>query len=86
MKKLRLTFNKDIDEYPEIKNIIDDIKTKFEVIEDDDTFDLLRYVDINANLLSVGVSDIQICISSVLKPHIFIALYNKYLYKVEMYL
>ena len=87
MKTIRLVFNKDLDDVSMlmIEETIMQLKNKFNVIDDDNSYDTLRYIDIDG-------MDLEICscpflsIQNVIKPHLHVGIYNKYLYKVEIVL
>ena len=85
MKTIRLVFNKDLDDVSmlEIADIISELKRTFNVIEDDNGYSMLRYIEIDAEHLVLGTYPF-ISIQDITKPHLHVGIYNKYLYKVEL--
>lgn len=87
MKTIRLIFNKDLSEVDmtAIDNIVEKLKKQFNVIEDDDSMLSLRFVEIDAEHLTLETYPF-IRIQDITIPHLHIGIYDKYLYKVEIVL
>lgn len=87
MKTIRLIFNKDLSEVEmsAIDGIVVTLKKHFNVIEDDDSMLSLRFVEIDAEHLTLGTYPF-ISIQDITTPHLHIGIYDKYLYKVEIVL
>ena len=82
MKTIMLELKTSTDE-----NIVQDIINKFKVIDDTkDRYDSLRFVTIKDKDVNIDLNGITVVISSISKPHIFVSIYKKFVYAVEVFL
>lgn len=84
MKKVILEIKQSISE--EVMNeIITDLKTRFNVIDDsNDKYENIRFVTIDAELMEINHDALGVCLISITKPHIFVGIYQKYLIGVSV--
>ena len=85
MKNIRFIFNKDNDEMKgDVELMVAHINKNFEIIEDDNEYETLRYVTINAYLVLLTDEQIGFGIRSIIEPHKFVSIPNDLLWKVEV--
>ena len=79
MKKVILEIKQSISE--EVMNeIITDLKTRFNIIDDsNDKYENIRFVTIDAESMEIHFNALGIDLISICKPHVFVAIYQKYL-------
>lgn len=83
MEKIMFTFNKDLDA-ERIDYIVSLMKDYYHVLEDDNEFELLRYVTIDAHLVDIKFTDYDVCLCDVLKLHNFVRIPNKFVFEVKV--
>lgn len=83
MEKIMFTLNKDLDT-ERIDYIVSLMNDYFHVLEDDNEFELLRYVTIDAHLVDIKFTDYDVCLRDVLKPHNFVGIPNKFVFEVKV--
>ena len=85
MKKIMFSFNKDTDEMKDdVELLVARINKNFEIIEDDNEYETLRYITINADLVLLTDEQIGFGIRSIIQPHKFVSIPNHLLWKVEV--
>lgn len=79
MKKVTLEIKQSTSE--EVMNeIITDLKTRFNVIEDsNDKYENIRFVTIDADHVHIDTESLGVTLRDIIKPHIFVAIYKKFL-------
>ena len=88
MDKIVLSLNKDVNEnsYDEdyIDNCVSLINDYFTILEDDNSFELLRYVTIDAKYVNIEFNAICVCLQDILKPHHHVSIPNKFVFEVKV--
>lgn len=79
MKKVTLEIKQSTSE--EVMNeIITDLTTRFNVIDDsNDKYENIRFVTIDADHVHIDTESLGVTLRDIIKPHIFVAIYQKYL-------
>ena len=83
MDKIVLSLNKDLDA-ERIDYIVSLLNDYFHVLEDDNEFELLRYVTIDAHLVDIKFTDYDVCLCDKLKLHNFVRIPNKFVFEVKV--
>ena len=85
MKQIIIEFNQQSTSTSTLDAIINDIGTKFNIIDDSkDKFTNLRFVTIDAELVQFNVDSLGIELRQITKPHIFVSIFKKYIYQVDL--
>ena len=79
MKKIILEIKQSISE--EVMNeIITNLKTRFNVIDDsNDKYENIRFVTIDTDHVHIDFESLGVTLRDIIKPHIFVSIYQKYL-------
>ena len=74
-----------LDKINETENIIKSIKdVGLDIVEDDNDYTELRFIRIDATYIHIEFNALGVCIINLLKPHLFVAIENKYLWALEI--
>lgn len=84
MKKIILELKQSISK--EVMNeIITDLKTRLNVIDDsNDKYENIRFVTIDAEFMEIRNNGLGVSLTSIINPHIFVSIYQKYLIGVSV--
>lgn len=85
MKSITIEFKRQSATEEELDNLIENIKKNFTVEDDSkDRYEVLRFVHIVGDDNRIEFGDGHICIQKVMKPHIWVSIYNHYIHAVEV--